>query len=159
MCKRHEPENKKRHKIYKKSLDWAQSFRPQQNGQQRQQTSLLMLMADESESRGEEELNDMNDARKEIHLKRDADTSNIFGYMSRNESEQVTLAVVEDRRNNMAQFDLAYIDVEGHEILAAFDSCSSTTLIHRELTEEGDIQVERTTENSKIAGIGGTTDG
>jgi len=26
-------------------------------------------MADESESRGEEELNDMNDARKEIHLK------------------------------------------------------------------------------------------
>ena len=118
-----------------------------------------MLMADESESRGEEELNDMNDARKEIHLKRGADTSNIFGYMSRNESEQVTLAVVEDRRNNMAQFDLAYIDVDGHEILAAFDSCSSATLIHRELTEEGDIQVERTTENSKIAGIGGTSDG
>ena len=49
MCKRHEPENKNRHKIYKRSLDWAQSFRPQQDGQQRQQTSLLMLMADESE--------------------------------------------------------------------------------------------------------------
>ena len=59
----------------------------------------------------------------------------------------------------MAQFDLAYIDLGGHEILAAFDSCSSTTLIHRELTEEGGMQVERTTENSKIAGIGGTTDG
>ena len=41
-----------------------------------------MLMADESESRGEEELSDMNDAHKEIHLKhlkRDTDTSNIFG--------------------------------------------------------------------------------
>ena len=86
-------------------------------------------------------------------------TSNIFGYMNRNEPEQVTLAVVEDRQGNMAQFGLAYIDVDGHEILAAFDSCSSTTLIHRELTEEGDIQVERTTENSKIAGIGGTADG
>ena len=159
MCKRHEPENRNRHKIYKKSLDWAQSFRPQQNGQQRQQTSLLMLMADESESRGEEELNDINDARKEIHLKRGADTSNIFGYMNKNESEQITLAVVEDRRNNIAQFDLAYIDVDGHEILAAFDSCSSTTLIHRELTEEGDIQAERTTENSKVTGIGGTADG
>ena len=156
MCKRHEPENKNRHKLYKRSLDWAQSFRSQQNGQQRQQTS---LMADEAESSGEEELNDMNDARKAIHLKRGADTSKIFGYMNKNESEQVTLAVVEDRRNNMAQFDLAYIDVEGHEILAAFDSCSSTPLIHRELTEEGDIQVERTTENSKIAGIGGTNDG
>ena len=70
--------------------------------------------------------------------------------MNRNESEQVALAVVEDRRNNTAQFDLAYIDVDGQEILAAFDSCSSTTLIHRELTEEGNIQVERTTENSKL---------
>ena len=54
-CRRHEPENRERHKIYKNSLDWAQSFRPQQNGQQREQTTLLMMMADESESRGEEE--------------------------------------------------------------------------------------------------------
>ena len=154
MCKRHEPENRNRHKIYKNSLEWAQSFRPQ-----REQTSLLMMMADESESRGEKELNDMNDARKQIHLKRGADTSNIFGYINANDSEQVALAVVEDRRDNMAQFDLAYIDIDGHEILAAFDSCSSTTLIERELTEEGDIQLERTDEKSKIAGIGGTADG
>ena len=101
----------------------------------------------------------MNDAHKEIHLKRGADTSNIFGYMNRNESEQVTLAVMEDRRNNMAQFDLAYIVVDGHEIFTAFDSCSSTTLIHRELTEEGNMQVESTTENSKIAGIRGIANG
>ena len=97
MCRRHEPDNRTRHKIFKRSLDWAQSFRPQQNGQQRDQTSLLMLMADESELRGEEELNEMNDACKEIHLKRGADTSNIFGYMNRNEPDEVTLAVVEDR--------------------------------------------------------------
>ena len=45
------------------------------------------------------------------------------------------------------------------EILAAFDSCSSTTLIHKELTEEGSIHVERKTENSKIAGIGGIANG
>ena len=105
-----------------------------------------MMMADESESRGEEELNDINDARKMIHLKRGADTSNIFGYMSETVPEQVALAVVEDRRYNTAHFDLAYIDVHGNEVLAAFDSCSSTTLIERELTEEGDIQLERTTE-------------
>ena len=54
-----------------------------------------MLMADESESRGKEELNDMNNARKEIHLKRGADTSNIFGYMNRNESELSTLAIID----------------------------------------------------------------
>ena len=88
-------------------------------------------MADESESRSERELDDMNDARKEIHLKRSADTTDIFGYTNLDESGQVALVVVEDRRNNVAQFDLAYIDVDGEEILATFDSCSSTTLIHR----------------------------
>ena len=31
--------------------------------------------------------------------------------------------------------------------------------LHRELTEEGRIQVEKTTENSKIAGIGGVAKG
>ena len=66
---------------------------------------------------------------------------------------------MEDRRNNLAQFDLAYIDINGHEVLAAFDSCSSTTLIERELMEEKDLQFEETNEKSKIAGIGGTTDG
>ena len=116
-------------------------------------------MADESESRGEKELDDMNDARKQIHLKRGADTSNIFGYINTNVSEQVALAVVEDRRDNLVQFDLAYIDIDGHEVLAAFDSCSSTTLIERELTEERGIQFEKTDEKSKIACIGGTTDG
>ena len=153
-CKRHEPDNRNKHKIYKKSLEWAESFRPQ-----REQTALLMIMADESESRGEKELDDINDARKQIHLKRGADTEDIFGYIDANATKQVALAVVEDRRNNLAQFDLAYIDINGHEVLAAFDSCSSTTLIERELMEEKDLQFEKTNEKSKIAGIGGTTDG
>ena len=90
-----------------------------------------MTMADESESRGEEELDDMNDARKKIHIKRGTDTTDIFGYINSDESGQVALVVVEDRRNNIAQFDLAYIDVDGQEILVAFDTCSSTTLIHK----------------------------
>ena len=79
--------------------------------------------------------------------------------MNKTVPEQVALAVVEDRRYNTAHFDLAYIDVHGNEVLAAFDSCSSTTLIERELTEEGNMKLEKTTESSKIAGIGGTTNG
>ena len=112
-------------------------------------------MADEAESRSEEEPDDMNDACKEIHLKRSADTTDIFGYTNLDESGQVALVVVEDRRNNEAQFDLAY----GEEILAAFDSCSSTTLIHRELVDEGRIKVIKPQDNSNIKGIGGTTKG
>ena len=154
LCKKHESDNRKRHKIYRQSLEWANSFKPE-----KEQTSLLMIMAEESESRGEKELDDINDARRQIHLKRGADTSDIFGYVRNHEPEKVALAVIEDRRENLAQFDLAYIDVNGHEILAAFDSCSSTTLIERELSENEKIQFERTDEESKIAGIGGTTDG
>ena len=118
-----------------------------------------MLKAKESESRRKEELDDISNARNQIHLKRGADTSDIFGYIRRHESEEIALAVIEDRRQNLAQFDLAYIDVDGHEILAAFDSCSSTTLIERELSESDKIQFERTDEESKIAGIGGSTEG
>ena len=136
--------HKNRHKILKPSLEWAQNIRPQQGGQTTSQTSFLMTMADESESRGEEELNDMNDARKEIHLKRGTDTTDIFGYINSDESGQVALVVVEDRRNNIAQFDLAYIDVDRQEILATFDMCSSTTLIHNKLIDEGKIKVEET---------------
>ena len=112
LCKTHENENKSQHRLLRASLDWAQNIRPQQGGQTTSQTSFLMTMADESESRSERELDDMNDACKEIHLKRSTDTTDIFGYTNLNESGQVALVVVEDRRNNVAQFDLAYIDVD-----------------------------------------------
>ena len=118
-----------------------------------------MAMAEESESRGRAELDDMNDARKEIHLKRGTDTSDIFGYMDKEEPEQVALAVVEDRRKNISQFDLAYIDVDGQEVLAAFDTCSTTTLIHRELVDGGKIKVTETKDDAEINGIGGIAKG
>ena len=116
-----------------------------------------MAMAEESESRGREELDDMNDARKEIHLKRGTDTSDIFGYMDKEEPEQVALAVVEDRRKNVAQFNLPYIDVDEQEVLAAFDTCSTTTLILRELVEQGLIRVTETQDDAENSGIGGVT--
>ena len=46
LCKKHESENRKKHKIYRLSLEWANSFKPKN-----EQTSLLMLKAKESESR------------------------------------------------------------------------------------------------------------
>ena len=66
---------------------------------------------------------------------------------------------MEDRRNNEAQFDLAYVDIDGEEILTAFDSCSNTTLIHKELINEGKVEVLKTEESSNIKGIGGTAKG
>merc|ERR1711873_114089 len=73
--------------------------------------------------------------------------------------EHTTLVVVEDRRKNKAQFDLAYTNIDNEEILTAFDNCSNTTFIHKDLISEGKIQVLKTEENSSIKGIGGTAKG
>ena len=104
--------------------------------------------------------------RKEIHLKQGMDIANIFRYQSpkvpegnEGKTDQVTLVVTEDRRKNISQFDLAYIDVGGVEVLAAFDTCSTATLIHRELIEEGQLEVTETSSNSNINGIGGVAKG
>ena len=118
-----------------------------------------MTVDDEVESRSEKELDDMNDTRKEIHIKRSTDTLDIFGYTNLDASGQVALVKVEDRRGNEAQFDLAYADIDGEEILTAFDSCSNTTLVHKELIDEGKINVIEIRDSSNIKGIGGTTKG
>ena len=125
-----------------------------------------MAMAEETESKGIAELSDMSNTRKEIHLKKGTDTSYIFGYQdaamndtSTKGPDQVALAITEDRRKNLSQFDLAYIDVGGEEVLAAFDTCSTATLIHRELVDEGKLKVTETTDNADINGIGGVAKG
>ena len=125
-----------------------------------------MTVTEETETKGAAELNDMIQTRKEIHLKQGSDITNIFGYQSPavnevniDEIDHVTLGITEDRRKNISQFDLAYIDVSGEEVLAAFDSCSTATLILRELIDEGKLKVTKTSSNSNINGIGGVAKG
>ena len=125
-----------------------------------------MAMSEEIETRGMAELDNMVETAKEIHLIQGTDVSDIFGYQNTSvnnaddeETNQVALAITEDRRKNISQFDLAYIDVDGKEVLAAFDTCSTGTLIHRELVDEGKLKVTETTNNANINGIGGIARG
>ena len=101
----------------------------------------------------------MNSMRKEIHINTNTDSMDIYRHIDRANNEQTSLVMIEDRRNSEAQFDLAYTDIEGQEILTAFDSCSDTTLIHKELVNEGKVEVISTQDNSNIKGIGGTAKG
>ena len=108
-----------------------------------EEETYLMTVTEETDSKGAAELDSMIVTRKEIHLKQGIDIANIFGYRSPRVPEgtegitdQVALVVTKDRRKKTSQFDLAYIDVGGIEVLAAFDTCSTATLIHRELIEE-----------------------
>merc|ERR1712221_15669 len=70
-----------------------------------------------------------------------------------------TLLVVEDRRNNKAQFDLAYTNIDGEKVLTTFDTCSNVTLILEDLIKEKRIKVLHTEESSNIEGVGGAARG
>ena len=168
LCKKHKKINTEKHRLYKSALRWKQRVRSGhgRNDDEEKDHSYLMTVTEETETKGAAVLNDMIQTRKEIHLKQGSDITKIFGYQSTklNEAdvevtEQVTLGVTEDRRKNMSQFDLAYIDVSGEEVLAAFDSCSTSTLIHRELIDGGKLEVTKTSSNSNINGIGGVAKG
>ena len=96
--------------------------------------SFLMQVNKDAESNSEKELGDMSSVRKEIQINIGQDPIETF-----DEIEHTTLLVVEDRRNNEAQFDLAYTNIDGNKILTTFDNCSNTTLIHKDLIHEGKI--------------------
>ena len=155
-----------KHRLYKAALRWKQAVRTGQSLKDVEEELYLMTVTEETDTKGAAELNNMIVTHKEIHLKQGMDIANIFGYQSptvteanEGEIDQLTLGVTEDRRKNISQFDLAYIDVGGAEVLAAFDTCSTATLIHRELIEEGKLKVTETSSNSNINGIGGVAKG
>ena len=122
LCKKHEKLNAEKHRLYKSALRWKQKFTTgqQHNDDEEEHHSYLITVPEETETIGVEVLNDMIQTGREIHLKQGSDINDIFGY--HNTTEQVTLEVTEDRRENTSQFDLAYIDIGGQEVLAAFDS-------------------------------------
>ena len=113
LCKNHEELNKNRHQILRRGLDWANRVRPQTPGRNTDNISFLMTVNEEVESNSEKELDEMNSVRKEIQIKTLMDTMEFFEQM--NTQEHTTLVVVEDRRNNEAQFDLAYTNIDGVE--------------------------------------------
>ena len=102
----------------------------------------------------EKVLEGLNSVRKEIQINTEQDLAEVF-----NEIEHTTLLVVEDRRNNKAQFDLAYTNIDGEKVLTTFDNCSNATLILEDLIKEGRIKVLHTEESSNIEGIGGAAKG
>ena len=113
-----------------------------------------MQVSEDTESNSEKVLDDLSLVRKEIQINTEQDPAEIF-----DETKRTTLLVVEDRRNNEAQFDLAYTNIDGKKILTTFDNCSNATLIHKDLIHEGKIKVLNTEESSSIKGIGGAAKG
>ena len=139
---KHEEIKAQTHRLYKSALRWKHRVESGQlqNVDKEKDHSYLMTIPEETETNGVAVPHDMIQTRIGIHLKQEADITDTFGYQNTKlledyvgETEQVTLGITEDRRRNMSKFDIAYVN--GQEVLAAFDSCSTSTLIHRELTD------------------------
>ena len=151
MCRDHYEFNTERHKLLRTCMEWADRVKPQSV---KQHMSFLMQVSEDTESNSEKVLDDLSLVRKEIQINTEQDPAEIF-----DETKRTTLLVVEDRRNNEAQFDLAYTNIDGKKILTTFDNCSNATLIHKDLIHEGKIKVLNTEESSSIKGIGGAAKG
>merc|ERR1711872_549252 len=144
--------NKERHRILRSGQDWANSVDPQPV---RQHMSFLMQVGKDTEFTSEKVMENYNSVRKEIQINTEQGLAEILNNIEQN----TTLIVVEDRRNNKAQFDLAYTNIDGEKVLTTFDNCSNVTLILEELIKEKRIKVLHTEESSNIEGIGGAARG
>ena len=71
VCKKHEKINSERHRLYKSALRWIQKTRSgqDQNDDEEAGHSYLMTVTEETETESVAVVNDMIQARKEIHLK------------------------------------------------------------------------------------------
>ena len=105
MCRDHYEVNLERHNLLRSCTDWADRVKPQPV---RQHMSFLMQVSEDTESTSEKVLDDLSLVRKEIQINTEQYPAEVF-----NEIEHTTLLVVKDRRNNKAQFDLAYTNIDG----------------------------------------------
>ena len=152
MCREHYNLNKERHALLRSGMNWADKIDPQPV---RNHMSFLMQVGKDTESISERVQESLNTVRKEIQINTEQCLAEVFNNIEQN----TTLVVVEDRRNNKAQFDLAYTNIDGEKVLTTFDTCSNVTLILEELIKDKRIKVLHTEENSNIEGIGGAAKG
>ena len=150
-CREHYNLNKEKHRLLITSKTWADKVDPQPV---RQHMSFLMQVGEDKESTSKKVKENYNNVRKEIQINTE-ELNEAFDNISQNTS----LLVVEDRRNNKAQFDLAYTNIDGEKVLTTFDTCSNVTLILEDLIKEKRIKVLHTEESSNIEGVGGAARG
>ena len=145
MCRDHYNINMERHDLLRSGMNWANKVDPQPI---KHHMSFLMQVGKNTESISEEIQENLNTVRKEIQINTEQGLAKVLNDIEQN----TTLVVVEDRRNNKAQFDLAYTNIDGEKVLTTFDNCSNVTLILEELIKEKRIKVLHTEESSNIEG-------
>ena len=83
MCRNHYEDNKDRHYLLRKSMNWADRVNPQPV---RQHMSFIMQVGEDTESTSEKVLEGLNSVRKEIQINTEQDLAEVL-----NEIEHTTL--------------------------------------------------------------------
>ena len=109
-------------------------------------------------------VNHMESYREDTHMSPMPSLQDIFSYDSnvqqtseRRGNEQIALITdyhVEDRKKSEEQLNFGIIRENGYGILTVFDNASSTTLILRELIENGTVRAKYTKDVQLVKGTG-----
>ena len=103
----------------------------------------LVTIPEEVETNDVTEVHYKNHTDTGAQLKQEVDITDAIGHQNirlildyAEKTEEVAERDTKDTLGNMSQIDTTYVN--GQEVLTAFDSCSSLTLIHHELTVTSD---------------------
>ena len=81
LCKKHEKVNAEKDRLYRAALRWKERVTAgQHHNDDEENNTYLIIVPEETETRSTAILNDMDQTRREIHLKQGSDMSEIFGY-------------------------------------------------------------------------------
>ena len=151
----HEEFKAQRQKLYESVVRWKRriEYGAEHNVDEEKDHSYLMTIPEEIENHDATEKHDITLTNKRIYLRQETDIINRFGYQDAKvsedhnvESEKVVVKVKEHKQRNMHQFNTH--NVNGQEVLALFDSCSTLTLTHHGLIDKEKLGVYITTSNS-----------
>ena len=79
LCKNYEKTNAEKHRLYRAALRWKHKVTTGQPNDDQENYSYLTTVPKETEQKCTTILDDMDQTRREIHLKQGSDISEIFG--------------------------------------------------------------------------------
>ena len=136
-------------------LMWKQIVKSERiidNSEKEANLSRLMTISEESEKEDEEEIHNKTKNNVEIHLKAREGITSSNRYHERKHTEikddrikEASTITTEDKFSKQTKVGTSYVN--GQDVFATFDSCSSITVIHHGITLKTDEAKNETTDD------------
>ena len=152
---RHEKFKAHKQKLYKDAIMWKQIVKSERiidNSEKEANLSRLMTISEESEKEDEEEIHNKTKNNVEIHLKTKEGITSSSRYHETKPTErkvdrmkEASIRTTEDKYSKQTKIGTSYVN--GQEVFATFDSCSSITVVHHGIIIKTDEAENKTTDD------------